>query len=94
MIAVRVDDVDFVSAIHAGNADNGSENSPRYQSFLNMKSFKEGDQKGPDNTVVSGTLYKKTSTGYQEITLDDANNILEGVGGAKVYTSEIGRAHV
>lgn len=85
MIAVTVDDVDFVSALTADKADEESENSPRYQSFLNMKDFKEGDNKG--GTVISNKLYKKTSTGFNEITLEQANDILESVGGAKVYTS-------
>lgn len=85
MIAVRVDDVDFVSAIDADKADDDSENSPRYQSFLNMGAFKEGDLKG-ENVAISNQLYKKTSTGFEPISIDDANDILEGVGGAKVYT--------
>lgn len=86
MIAVTADDVEFVSAITAGNADKESEISPRYQSFLNIKDFEEGDIKG-NNVEISGKLYQKTSTGYEEITLEDANDILERVGGAKVYTN-------
>lgn len=88
MIAVRVDDVDFVSAKDAGKADEYSENSPRYQSFLNMKTFKEGDEKGEDGNKIkiSSQLYKKTPTGFEPIDDNDANDILEGVGGAKVYS--------
>ena len=70
---ITKDKVELVSGIKSGNADNESENSGRYLSYLQLK-------KG-----VTDTFYKADHTAYAN--LDDVNDVLANMPGARVWSS-------
>ena len=90
-IPVKVSDLELVSAMNAGMATDDKEDSPRYQSFVNLISEKKGlwnDKTTEDNRTlpVVKKLYKKISDGhFKEVSVDEVNSQLESVGGAKVW---------
>ena len=70
---ITKDKVELVSGIKSDNADNESENSGRYLSYLQLK-------KG-----VTDTFYKADHTAYAN--LDDVNDVLANMPGARVWSS-------
>lgn len=95
MIAVRLSDLCFVSGLESGLANSTAENSPRYLSFINLKTIKgENGNKSIAETKktvndteyeIDGKLYKKSGDTYTEISIDDVNKLYQSVGGAKVW---------
>ena len=83
---VTVNDLQFVSAAAAGQADYKSENSKRYLSYLNLKTDNlYADRNGVK--VQQGVLYKKNASGDFEAfaSTEDPNDVFESVGGAKIW---------
>lgn len=80
MIALTVDDLELVSGMNAGMADDKIEVDKRYLSYVNLK---ENIFKGKD--VEPDKLYKRDGDIYTEINREDVNTLLESIGGAKVW---------
>ena len=91
-IPVQVSDLEFVSGLQAGIADNITENSRRYMSFINIReSALEETTKTFEgvtyNNVEKGKLFYKGENGEWAEYADSnaANDVLESVGGARVW---------
>lgn len=95
-IPIKTSDLELVSGMKAGQADDQSENSQRYLSFVNLISEKKGlwnkktTEAGAELDVVK-QIYKKvgtTSDGkgiYKPVDIETVNAQLESVGGTKVW---------
>lgn len=90
MIPLTIDNVKLVSGLGSGNANEEIENSERYLSYVNVNT--EGLFDAKDGIVVQkDKLYKKEGDkfvayeGEIEDVIDEVNNLLESIGGAKVW---------
>lgn len=89
-LPVTENDLHFVSGLAAGQADNNSENSKRYLSYVNLKTDGLYNDRTLGNTTVKvqqGVLYKKDEAGNFVAFAEgeDPNDVFESVGGAKVW---------
>lgn len=83
--ALTEDQVRLVNAQDADMADDKSENSRRYLSYIQLKTDKEIF---PDNTTLDGKFYQPDATapsGYVEIERKNADGILSNMPGARVW---------
>lgn len=95
-IPLKVSDLELVSGMKAEQADEISENSPRYLSFVNLIPEEKGlwnkktTEAGAELEVVK-QLYQKVGTTqdgkgiYKPVEVKDVNAQLESVGGTKVW---------
>ena len=92
-IPLKDSDIELVSGLMAGVAGEQKENDVRYLSFLNLKKNlwgKKMTEDGKELEVVH-QLYRKTmemkdgKPVFAAVTIDEVNNQLESVGGAKVW---------
>lgn len=89
-IPVQADDLKLVTAQDAGEADDKTENSKRYLSYINLNEdglFNDHEWEGVSYKVETGKLYYRNGDGkFQPYnSLDEVNTLYESVGGAKVW---------